>query len=192
LPVQQPLPPVIVATRSDDTVKYAADHGLGLGVSFVPADRMAAITQKYFQWCEEAGWQPEPDQVVFRGSIYLAETDRQAEDWLASRTGSGPTPGGIAMSAGVSRAVDAARQIEGSSLRAGVAGSPRGDVVGVSGRLNFMGCPDTVVRQIKEFRDECGAGVVDLFFQQPGVTHQEVMREIDLFGREVLPRIREF
>ena len=37
-----------------------------------------------------------------------------------------------------------------------------------------------MVKQIKQFHDECGAGVVDLFFQQPGVTHQEVMREIDL------------
>ena len=37
-----------------------------------------------------------------------------------------------------------------------------------------------------------GRGWWTLFFQQPGVTHQEVMREIDLFGREVLPRIREF
>ena len=96
------------------------------------------------------------------------------------------------MSPGASRAVNEARQIDGSSLRAAVAGSPQGDVVGVAGRLNFMGSPDTVVKQIKQFHDECGAGVVDLFFQQPGVTHQEVMREIDLFGREVLPRIREF
>ena len=58
--------------------------------------------------------------------------------------------------------------------------------------MNFMGSPDTVVKQIKQFRDEADAGVVDLFFQQPGVEHREVMREIDLFGREVLPRIREF
>ena len=55
-----------------------------------------------------------------------------------------------------------------------------------------MGGPDRVVEQIKQFHDECGAGVVDLFFQQPGVGHREIMREIDLFGKEVLPRIREF
>ena len=192
LPVQQPLPPVIVCTRSDDTVRYAAEHQLGLGVSFVQPENMATITRKYLQWCKEAEWQPEPDQVVYRGSIYLAETDQQAEEWLAQRTGMGPVPRGIEMSAGASRAVNDARQIDGSSLRAAVAGSPQGDVVGVAGRLNFMGSPDTVVKQIKQFHDECGAGVVDLFFQQPGVTHQEVMREIDLFGREVLPRIREF
>lgn len=197
LPVQQPLPPVIVATRSDDTVRYAAENRLGLGVSFLPPSQMASITAKYFHWCREAGWQPQPDQVVFRGSIYLAETDKQAEDWLARRTAAGPVPGGIVLQPNVSRAVNAARAREGSvSISApspnAFAGSPRGDVVGLSGSLNFMGGPDTVVEQIKQFRDECGAGVVDLFFQQPGVDHQEVMREIDLFGREVLPRIRDF
>jgi alkanesulfonate monooxygenase SsuD/methylene tetrahydromethanopterin reductase-like flavin-dependent oxidoreductase (luciferase family) len=58
--------------------------------------------------------------------------------------------------------------------------------------LNFIGGPDTVVKQIKAFHDQCGAGVVDLFFQQPSVGHREVMQEIKLFGREVLPQIREF
>ena len=53
-PVQQPHPPVIVATRSDDTILYAAQHGLGLGVSFIPVAQMAGITQKYRAWCAEA------------------------------------------------------------------------------------------------------------------------------------------
>ena len=34
-PVQQPLPPVIVATRSEDAVRYAASHHLGLAVSMI-------------------------------------------------------------------------------------------------------------------------------------------------------------
>jgi alkanesulfonate monooxygenase SsuD/methylene tetrahydromethanopterin reductase-like flavin-dependent oxidoreductase (luciferase family) len=55
-----------------------------------------------------------------------------------------------------------------------------------------MGGPDAVVKQMKAFHDQCGAGVVDLFFQQPSVSHKEVMQEIELFGREVLPHIKEF
>ena len=51
--------------------------------------------------------------------------------------------------------------------------------------------PDTVVQQIKEYREQCGVGVVDLFFQQPSVGHKEVMEEIELFGKEVLPQIKE-
>lgn len=60
------------------------------------------------------------------------------------------------------------------------------------GLINFMGGPDTVVKQLKAFHDRCDVGVVDLAFQQPGIEHREVMQEIELFGREVLPRIKAF
>ena len=81
-PVQQPLPPVIVATRSEDTVQYAAANRLGLGVAYGRVDHVARLTEKYNRWRQDAGWQPGPDQIVYRGSICLAETDRQAEKWL--------------------------------------------------------------------------------------------------------------
>ena len=58
--------------------------------------------------------------------------------------------------------------------------------------LSFMGGPDTVAKQLKTFHDQCGVGVVDLFFQQPSVDHRDVMQEIELFGKEVLPQIKEF
>ena len=55
-----------------------------------------------------------------------------------------------------------------------------------------MGDPDAIVKKLKVFHDRCGTGVVDLGFQQSGMDHEEVMKEIDLFGREVLPRIKVF
>lgn len=58
--------------------------------------------------------------------------------------------------------------------------------------VGFIGGPDTVTRQLKAFHEQCGVGVVDLAFQQPGISHHQVMKEIELFGKEVLPRIREF
>lgn len=190
-PVQQPLPPAIMATRSDDTVKYAADNGLGLGVSFVPVEQMERITDKYFTWCRQAGWEPQPDQVVYRGSIYVAETDRAARAWLSGLEGGAPRRA-IALEPNVSRVVQAARAGEEFDLRRVLAGSPQGDVVGRSLGINFLGSPDTIANQMKAFHDRCGVGVMDLFFQQPGLTHQEVMGEIELFGKEVLPRIKEF
>ena len=190
-PVQQPFPPVIVATRSDDTIRYAAENRLGLGVSFVPVEQMAALTQKYYQWCDEAGWQPRPEQVVYRGSIYLAETDREAEEWYDNLKQGGLRPA-IPLRSSVSQAIQAARSGEEFDLRNVLAGSPQGDVAGLARGVNFLGGPDTVARQLKAFHDQCGAGVVDLFFQQPSLTHREVMREIELFGKEVIPQIQEF
>jgi alkanesulfonate monooxygenase SsuD/methylene tetrahydromethanopterin reductase-like flavin-dependent oxidoreductase (luciferase family) len=173
-------------------LRYAAEHKLGLAVSFVPVDQMAKVAEKYYAWCNEAGWQPTADQIVYRGSIYLAETDKQAEEWLEGVKRAGPVPGGIAMRPSVSRAVQAARAGAEFDLRNILAGSVQGDVAGAARGLNFMGGPDTIVKQMKAFHTQCGVGVVDLFFQQPSVSHREVMKEIELFGREVLPQIKEF
>ena len=57
---------------------------------------------------------------------------------------------------------------------------------------NFVGAPDTVVKQIKECREQTGAGVIDLMFQTPNSNDTDaLMRALELFGREVLPRIRD-
>ncbi len=189
-PVQQPLPPVIVATRSDDAVRYAAVHRLGLAVAYVPVNQMAKVTDKYHQWCEEAGWQPTPDQIVYRASILIAETDQQAENRLSALVASGLGEPGMELRASVTEAVLAARNgkmvAAGEVQGAGRAIPPRREPV------NLLGSPDTIVKQLKAFHDQCGVGVVDLGFQHSGTDHREVMKGIELFGREVLPRIKAF
>lgn len=189
-PVQQPFPAALVATRSDDAVQYAAQRRLGLGVSFIPVNQMGSITDKYFQWCDQAGWRPHPDQLVFRGSIYLAETDRQAQNWFNQQTDEGRAPG-MALRSSVSQVIQTTRAGGTVDYPSVFAGSASGDIVGGAPGLTFVGGPDTVFEQIKAYHDRCGAGVIDLFFQQPSLTHRDVMAEIDLFGREVLPRLKE-
>ena len=189
-PVQQPLPPVVVGTRSDDTIRYAAAHRLGLGVSFLPVEQTALITDKYHAWCEEAGWTPGPDNIVYRGSIYVAETDALAREWFEGLQKTKPGPN-IPLRRTVSEAIQSARAGTDFDLRGLVAGSPEGDVVGNSLGINFLGGPDTVAKQIKEFHDRCGVGVIDLPFQQNTVDHRGVMKELEVFGKNVIPQIRE-
>jgi len=192
-PVQQPLPPVIVATRSDDTVRYAAHNRLGLGIAYDRVDHVAEVASKYRHWCQEAGWQPTPDQVVYRGSIYLAETDQAAADRLQTLGSAGLGGRGLTLRPSIAQAVQAALTGREFNPRQPAVGDPRRNAVrDARGLISFAGSPDTVCRQLKEFHDQCGVGVVDFGFQQPGITHQEVMGELKLFGREVLPRMREF
>jgi alkanesulfonate monooxygenase SsuD/methylene tetrahydromethanopterin reductase-like flavin-dependent oxidoreductase (luciferase family) len=99
----------------------------------------------------------------------------------------------MAMHPTVTRAVQAARAGQAFDPRQTVAGSARGTGDGAArSAMSFIGGPDTVVKQLKAFHDRCGTGVVDLAFQHPGIDHKTVMKEIDLFGREVLPRIKAF
>lgn len=210
-PVQQPMPPAIVATRSDDTIKYAADNGLGLGIAYESVDATAAIVNKYRTWCAQAGWWPSADHIVYRGGICLAETDAQAEDFLNGLHARG-VERGLSISSSLAQAVAAARAGRRYDSRASAGGpstptstpiptAPAAGASDTSGAnttsrppralLNFVGGPDTVARQLEELHQRCGVGVVDLAFQQPGMSHDGVMEQVELFGRRVLPRIKE-
>ena len=188
-PVQRPLP-MIVATRSRDTVKYAAENRLGLGVSYDHPDDMAVVVGQYREWCDAAGWEPSPQEIVYRGGICLGETDAAAAA-LRDRVEAAGGGSGTFIGRALSQAVQAARA-GGQADSREPAAPPRARTGGSIRMLNFVGGPDTVAEQLREYHDKCGVGVVDLAFQQPGLTHGDVMAEIELFGREVLPRIHEF
>jgi hypothetical protein len=55
-----------------------------------------------------------------------------------------------------------------------------------------VGGPDSIVDQIKRCRDVVGAGVLDLSLHPPGSGELEpLLRALELFGKKVLPRIRD-
>ncbi len=188
-PVQSPLPPAIVATRSDETIKFAADNHLGLGIAYESMDNTFGIVEKYRAWCRAAGWQPSPDNIVYRGGICLSETDERAHDFLNSLHARG-VERGLSISSSLARAVLAARAGARFDSRAHVDPSPTSSRP-PRGQLNFVGGPESVSAQIEDLYHRCGVGVVDLAFQQPGMSHEGVMEQVELFGSRVLPRIKE-
>ena len=147
---------------------------------------MTITVGKYREWCAEAGWEPSPDNIVYRGGICLGETDADAHK-LRDRVEAAGGGSGTFIGRSLSQAVQSAR-----SAGQTTAATPRARTGGTIRMLNFVGSPDTVAEQLREYHDKCGVGVVDLAFQQPGLTHQDVITEIELFGKKVLPQIREF
>jgi alkanesulfonate monooxygenase SsuD/methylene tetrahydromethanopterin reductase-like flavin-dependent oxidoreductase (luciferase family) len=58
--------------------------------------------------------------------------------------------------------------------------------------LMFAGTPDSVYAQIKKFHDEVGGfGHLNMLGRTGFVTHAESEKNIRLFGKEVLPRLKE-
>jgi hypothetical protein len=58
--------------------------------------------------------------------------------------------------------------------------------------INFCGGPDEIVAQLKQCREQIGAGVVDLSFQTPrSEDPDELMEALEVFGKKVLPHIRD-
>src|SRR5207237_10528353 len=91
-PLQQPYLPTSALGTSMEAGEFAARNRIGLGVSFAPYEVMAKATHYYMKRCEDYGWQPTPDQIVYRANMLLAETDEKAEAEMRRRDGQTPFP----------------------------------------------------------------------------------------------------
>ena len=181
-PLQQPLPPTYSLGTSRESCAFAARHHIGLGVSFAPFEIVSKSTRYYREECARWGWEPTPEQMLYRANILIAETDEEANELLdKQRRGPAPFP----MRAGVR---DALLKLDSRN----VAGEARTPNVGGVLPTSFYGSPDTVIAQIKRCREEVGVGVLDLAFQNPGAADTgRLMHSLELFADKVLPRIRE-
>ena len=73
-----------------------------------------------------------------------------------------------------------------------IAGEARAANVGGVLPTTFIGGPDAIVEQIKKCREVVGAGVLDLSLHPPGSNDTgALMSALELFGKKVLPHIRD-
>jgi alkanesulfonate monooxygenase SsuD/methylene tetrahydromethanopterin reductase-like flavin-dependent oxidoreductase (luciferase family) len=179
---QQPPAPTYILGTSAEAGAFAARHHCGLGVSYGNFESMGQATAYYRQQCAQYGWTPGPDDIIYRANMILGETDDAAEAALQRRDKQAPFPirGGLADAL---RNADTTRNIAGEKRPANVGG-----VLPIS----FCGGPDRIVEQIRRCREMIGAGVLDLSLQDPGAGDTGAMMDgLELFGRKVLPRIRD-
>jgi alkanesulfonate monooxygenase SsuD/methylene tetrahydromethanopterin reductase-like flavin-dependent oxidoreductase (luciferase family) len=166
-PVQQPHPPMYYSGNSLESATFAAAHRLGLGISFYPPHMVAQFIGHYKQECARHGWEPSPDQLLYRCFAAVCEDDKEADTVGAAFSG-------------MREAVESLMQGRGAALP-----RPPQSQVGLGlGELRFCGSPDTLVRQITDFHEATGVGVIDVGFAG------DPTKAIRLFGTEVLPRIR--
>jgi alkanesulfonate monooxygenase SsuD/methylene tetrahydromethanopterin reductase-like flavin-dependent oxidoreductase (luciferase family) len=174
--------PTYALGTSAEAGAFAARHRLGLGVSYGTFELMGQATRYYREQCARYGWEPGPDDILYRANMILGETDDAAEEALRRRDKQAPFP----VSPGLRTALLAA------DTTRNIAGERRPANVGGVLPISFCGGPDRVVEQIRRCREEVGAGVLDLSLRDPGTGDvDEMMRSLELFGEKVLPRIRE-
>ena len=142
---------------------------------------MGKATRYYREQCARHGWTPAPEQILYRANMLVAETDDDAQALLRKQPNQAP----FAMRAGVR---DAIMTLDSRNI----AGEARAPVVSGALPTTFIGSPDTIVEQVRRCRNVVGAGVLDLSLHPPGSGDLDaLMRSLDLFGKSVLPRIRD-
>jgi alkanesulfonate monooxygenase SsuD/methylene tetrahydromethanopterin reductase-like flavin-dependent oxidoreductase (luciferase family) len=179
---QAPHPTTYALGVSAEAGEFAARHHIGLGVSYGSFEGMAKATRYYREQCAQHGWEPGPDDIIYRANMVLGETDEAADAALAGRD----KQGAFQVSPALRDALLAA------DVTRNIAHERRTQPVGAVLPISFCGGPDRVVEQIRQCREQVGAGVLDLSLQDPGSGDTGTMLDaLELFGRTVLPRIRE-
>jgi alkanesulfonate monooxygenase SsuD/methylene tetrahydromethanopterin reductase-like flavin-dependent oxidoreductase (luciferase family) len=189
-PVQQPHPPIYISTASPESGEFAARHRLGAGFAFTTLQIATEAAKFYRERCQDYGWEPTPDQIIYRLATHVADTDEQAIEELTSAGGGTPAVGLSFRNRAVERAVAESgyygRDIDTQRARL----QSRGEVLSrIEKGQVLVGCPETVLKQVKRIRDAIGAGIIDVTVaSQLG---DKALRSIELFGTKVLPRMRE-
>jgi alkanesulfonate monooxygenase SsuD/methylene tetrahydromethanopterin reductase-like flavin-dependent oxidoreductase (luciferase family) len=154
-------------------------------LSFHRPEAVADIVAHYRAEARRCGWEPTPDQIVYRGFGLVADTDARAAELETTFLPphqrfllDGPAPPGAPGHSPKNVAEEQTRLAD---------ATPFG-----MGRMLFAGSPDTVVERLRIFQQLTGVGVVDLVFSSAQIARDDERRSIELFGREVLPRIHSF
>jgi alkanesulfonate monooxygenase SsuD/methylene tetrahydromethanopterin reductase-like flavin-dependent oxidoreductase (luciferase family) len=150
----------------------AARYGFSLMLAIIggPPVRFAPFARLFREALEQFGQPPRP--VGIHGPGHVAATDEEAREafwphWLATITRIGKERG----------------------FRPPTEESSAYDT-GPDGAL-YVGSPETVARKIVANLHNLEADRFDLKFGMPGLTHEQLMTTVELYGTEVLPRVRE-
>ena len=147
---------------------------------------------RYREYADDDGWEPGPEKFAFMICCHVNDTDEKAQEsgkaflWRMNYPLRGPpreywSPPGYTSRAGAA-AVAARRptplhELSYEELR------ERNHLV--------IGSPETVTRKLRYIRDELGVGSLLLEAQGGRLSHQDTMRSLELFGKEVIPALKE-
>jgi probable LLM family oxidoreductase len=167
-----PFPAWIGVGGNPESVVRAARLGFGLALAIIggrPA-RFAPYPELFRRALEKFGREPLPVLVHSPGHVAATDEQAKAEFWpryrdimtlMAPERGFAPP----------------------SAARFDWETGPEGAL--------FVGSPETVARKIAANLRALGATRFDLKFGMPGLTHDQLMTNIELYGREVIPLARE-
>jgi len=167
-----PFPVWIGVGGSPESVIRAARYGFSLMLAIIggPPARFAPFSGLFREALEKLGQPPRPVGVHAPG--HVAETDEQAaeEFW----------PRWLETLRRVSRERGFAVPTKESFMHD----------IGPHGAL-YVGSPETVGQKIAENLRTLDATRFDLKFGMPGLTQDALLRNIELYGTKVIPRVRE-
>jgi alkanesulfonate monooxygenase SsuD/methylene tetrahydromethanopterin reductase-like flavin-dependent oxidoreductase (luciferase family) len=154
-------------------------------------DLTQELKRIYIDTAQEAGFKPGPEHFGYQLRAVVADTDEKAQEvgrgflWNADHRMRGPRehndPPGYQ-----SRVASAL-----SMRRAGGPGQRMGyqDLQDVNAIV--VGSPDTVIKKLAATVEQLSPGYLILIGSDGNIPHKDVMRSLELLGKEVVPALHE-
>ncbi len=190
-PVQAPHPEIFMSISSPEMAEFAAEQRISAGLAVTTVPRARESVAVYREAARAHGWDPAPEQVLYRAAVHVADTDEEAwADCAPLATPDRPI-GALSM---------ANPAIDDAAAGAGYYGRDTGrqrERIMAAGDLRerietgqiLAGSPATVLEQATAIGRTLGAGILELAFIGP--TPDKRRRSLELFGTHVLPRMRD-
>src|SRR6266581_3877238 len=167
-----PFPAWIGVGGNPESVIRAARLGFSLALAIIggPPSRFAAYSQLFQRALEKFGRPPLPVLVHSPGHVAATDEQAKAEFWPRWRD----IITLIAPERGFAIPDEESFDWE----------------TGPHGAL-YVGSPETIAQKIASTLRALGATRFDLKYGMPGLTHQQLMTNIELYGHQVIPRVRD-
>ncbi|WP_043930517.1 LLM class flavin-dependent oxidoreductase [Bacillus sp. EB01] len=173
-PVQDPLPIWIGSGGNQESVARAGLLGLPLVLAIIGGSprHFAPLVNLYYRAAEHAGHDRSKLKVASHSHGFVGGSTEEAADKFFPSTAQAMTKLGRERGWGqyTRSTFDAARSLEGAL---------------------YVGDPDTVAEKIIHLRKNVGVTRFMLHCPVGTMPHEDVMKSIELLGKEVAPRVRE-
>ncbi len=194
LPVQDPHPPIwFPGLSSAESVVWAARHQhpyMNLGSLL---DYTEGLKGVYIDTAREVGFTPGPEHFGYLLRVFCADTDEEAQRigetflWTENHRNRGPVEHNDPPGYQSREAVRIQRQLPGAG--------------GFGRRMSYqelqdvdnviVGSPDTVIRKLRQIIERLNPGYLHIYGNEGDMPHAEVMRSVELLGKEVIPALHE-
>ena len=175
-PVQAPYPPIWVAANNDVAIRRAARWGYPWLINpHATVPMVADQWVRYKSALDEFG-QPVPEELPMMREMYVAQ-DRETAFIESQPFLEGKYRAYAAWGQDKALPGDESFNVPYQDL--------------AKDRF-LLGSPNDIVSEFRRYADELGVNHMICRMQWPGMPQDQVLKQIELLGREVIPRIRDF
>ena len=200
-PIQQPHPPIWIAARSAESIEWCVKRHLPCAQVYQTTGQIEDTFNYYRTKAKEDGWETKPDDFILCRHIYIDESNKKAQEiaepamrYFFSVYNRGFNDA-INQTAADQQKLLAKLTSERSfnyfreGNRSRIDFSTLGwDELVKSGYM-IAGDPDSVARQIQDQMKQVGADHFMGMFHIGNLTHEKVISSLDLFKKEIMPRL---